>query len=196
MLALIAACSGMVEQRTITEGSYDGLQIGQSKHDAFMRAQALGARFIRSTQCGGFLLSREGLGLWSSLDDFDGLELEEPSGRTEVDFSRGRVSRVADSAHGSLAPKLGESTAEVRDQLRSLLATRRDLTVRPVLRGVEGEVVNLSHLTEADERLVRVCNTWDFEIPSIKPAGAYYTLTFDSSGLKSIAYRRPRVRVD
>jgi len=56
--------------------------------------------------------------------------------------------------------------------------------------------VNLDAMSAEDEKIIQLCDEWDFEVASVKPAGAFYSLKFEGDKLSAISYRRARVRVD
>jgi hypothetical protein len=112
-------------------------------------------------------------------------------------FSDGRIYKI-ERAYNDKFPQfqMGDTISNTIDKLISALKSNGDIRMTPIV-DYEGtpsyEAIIVSK--DANSKLFKY-SAWEFEVPSIRPAGAYYTLHFSNQRLYKIEYRRPRIRND
>jgi hypothetical protein len=188
VLCAITACA----HREITAGTFDGLTIGMNKTDALLAARKLGATLATAIPC-GYVVRRDNLDQLPWLDSAEGVRVMQ-SGRQSIDayFSGDRIDRVyagpkADQDFARLF-SIGDDRNTVRIAVRNAISTRANTYAHPIIQQDAAASVHLD-APFPDTTALRDC--WEFEVTSVKPADAYYGLTFKQNGLISISYRRP-----
>jgi hypothetical protein len=205
MLAILVISSGcgdgstfLVERHQITKGSYDGLTIGMDKAAALAVAKALGADVASPFPCMWFSVSQKNLRELPKLTDVEGLRLF--GGQlilVDIFLSDGRVSKIYEfpAAHIASPVNIGDDAADVRAKIVALVNLRSDAHVQPIVPRFD-DTLHLDSSSQMDEKTLKAHQCWDFELPTVKPAGAFYELTFNDQKLTKISYRRPRIRLD
>jgi hypothetical protein len=193
LCALTGGCN-----REISTGSFNGLAIGMNKADAFLAARNLGGHLATAIPCGD-VVRKDNLNGMPWLDRAEGIRVAEFSGRyTQAYFSVGRVASVEsspnlDSALASLFI-IGDDLNTVRQKVTSTLGSRSNMYAHPIIHHDVLGSIDLDAALPNAEGTTGLRDCWKFEVTSVKPAGAYYELTFGQNRLTKISYRRPWIR--
>ena len=199
----ICGCGGdhsiFVEEHVITKGTFNGLAIGMMRPQVLSIASTLGARYISPTPCQDFRISKSNSDELPSLAGLEGLRVtNEKTGFVDVYFSGGSVSKIVRSPIALFLTeiKVGDDVESVRASLLAILKFRETFTVAPIVNTNNDAGTSPLDRISVKEADIDSHDCWQFEINSVKPAGAVYKVTFATNWLKRIVYRRPRVNVN
>jgi hypothetical protein len=202
VILLLTSCGRgdfpFVEQREVIRGGLNGLMIGMRPYEALVAAKRLGATLISPTPCNPFRISRGNLGDMPSFRGIEGIRVTDARGVfVDIYFSGSQVSSVVRSPVAGALPSipLGTTIQSARVALLSDLKANGDLSMVPIVNHDRVNVLTLEDISMAAKKM-QAHQCWMFEVNVVKPAGATFSLTFGSTGLEKILYRRPRIRAD
>ena len=193
---LVALGSPLVEERTITSGQFQGLEIGMNGAQVAVAAQRLGGTVISAIACRPFRISTGSTEPLPSFELLEGIRLTDAENHYEdIYFFAGKVIRVDHSPYVELVDDVstGEPASQVRERLSSS-KVKPGIAVAPVADTQRDGVVSLHDSAVADKLKGHAC--WRFEVATERPAGATYDIDLEGNHLQRVLYRRPRIRTE
>jgi hypothetical protein len=184
--------------RDISAGTFHGLTIGMDKADTFLAARNLGATLATAIPC-GYVVRRDNLDQLPWLDHAEGVRVSE-SGRQFIVgyFSGDRIVKIyapqnVDQDFAQLF-SIGDDRSTVRVAVRNAISTRANTYAHPIIQHDALDSVHLDAILPDATRASALRDCWNFQVTTVKPAGAYYELTFKQNGLVKVSYTRPWIR--
>ena len=188
-----------VEIHEVTRGTLDGLAIGMSPKAAAMAARRLGSHVIAPIPCSPQTIYGDNLGELSLLlSNAEGISINDSKGYVGLYLDSGRVTKKFGTPAGNMLPvvEVGDEMAVVREKIESLMKSRNDVYLYTIVNRDLVDTVSLDQSERSEDLRLSAHACWQFELPSTKPAGATYDLTFEKGVLTKISYRRARIRTE
>jgi len=188
-----------VEQRSITQGQFNGLSIGMDRAQTLAVVKKLGVHVISPTPCDLFRISKANAAELPSLRGVDGVRItDRQSHFMDIYLSGGRVSKIAQTPESDIiaSTSVGNDENVVRDKILKNLESQDGLLVVPIVEYNDHGSLPNDNVSSANPLDLESHNCWLFEVTSVSPAGATYEIQFGTAGLQGILYRRRKIRTE
>jgi hypothetical protein len=205
LVVLIVSCtccggdrSIFVEEHVTTAGTFNGLTIGTMSPQVLSVASTLGATQINPTPCEDFRISLSNVSQLPPLAELEGVRVTNKNSFVDIYFAGNVVTRIVRSPLPAFLTdiSIGNDMSVVRAALIATLKSTADASIAPVVNtGSDWGVLILDGIS-GKQPDIDSHNCWQFEINSVRPAGAFYKLVFANKRLESIKYRRPRINTE
>lgn len=197
VLGVISINPLLVESHVITTGKFGNFTIGENApQTVYSILRTDPAATIRPTPSETLVVSRDNLSDISHLKMLEGVRIFDyrtgPS--TDIYFSDGRIYKIT-RGHGDKFPQflVGDTISSATNKFIDALKSNGDVLMIPIV-DYDGapSFDAMSASKDANSKLFKY-STWEFDVPSVLPDGAYYTLHFSNQRLYKIEYRRHRI---
>lgn len=203
--ALFAGCGTtlethtLFETKTVSQGTYRGLEIGATREVTLDAIRLLGANGVVPIPAESFIVARANIRDVARIEGLEGIRLTNYRGLSiDLFFKEKQVVRVRRSvpAKDNEWFHEGESVIDVGKKLEEVLTSDESLVAFPIVYYEGNGWVDLNQPNSEILHDLDRYSAWKFEVAHDKPAGALFEVFFANDRLARIDYRRARIRLE